>query len=81
MADQKLGALRDRLDEVDQKVVEALAERMKVVAEVASLKSSPQARRMPDKISRENRVRPSSEPPHLSSRVLENGVQNWSSRQ
>ena len=43
MADQKLGALRDRLDEVDQKVVEALAERMKVVAEVASLKSSPQA--------------------------------------
>ena len=40
--------------------------------------SLPQARRTRSISSRENRVRPSKDPPHWSVRWFDQGVQNWS---
>lgn len=41
MTPDKLQSARDRLDELDQRVVHALAERQRLVEEVAALKSDP----------------------------------------
>ncbi len=41
MTPEKLQSARDRLDELDQRVVHALAERQRLVEEVAALKSDP----------------------------------------